>query len=150
MNRPLLPNPDRRQIGPYVVQFVAKELQIVLANAPEQALVCLEMEAALELADWLALCRGRVYQTVMRDGLEMVKAQIRAEYHLPEPEEPEARVVYVSPSSCDETLIAMARAANVALACDLCQHPLCTACYQCHNRRCCCYCRQYCPLQEGL
>ncbi|HVB61220.1 MAG TPA: hypothetical protein VNE61_08530 [Ktedonobacteraceae bacterium] len=81
MNRPLLPNPERRQIGPYVVRFVAKALQIALASAPEQALVNMEMEAALELADWLALCRGRLYQTVMRDGLEMVKAQIRAGYH---------------------------------------------------------------------
>ncbi|MGB8345560.1 MAG: hypothetical protein WCD86_11805 [Ktedonobacteraceae bacterium] len=145
MSRWLLPRPDPRQIGPYVVQFVEHELQIALASAPGQALVCMEAEAALELADWLALCRGRLFQTAMRDGLELFKAQVRAEYHLPEPEEPEARVIYVSPSSCDETLIALSRAANVALVCNLCHQQLCVDCYYCHNRRC----RQYCDQSVG-
>jgi len=149
MSRPLLPNPDRRQIGPYVVQFVGSDLLIGQASAPEQALVCLDGEAALELADWLGLSRSRLYQTVMHDGLEAFKAQVRAEFHLPEPEEPEARVIYVSPSSCDETLIAMARAAGVALSCIACRQRLCTACYYCHNRRCRRFCRLYCPLQES-
>ncbi|MGB8348499.1 MAG: hypothetical protein WCD86_26705 [Ktedonobacteraceae bacterium] len=74
-------------IGPYVVQFVKSELRITLAREPEQVIVRMEREAALELADWLALCRRHLYQTVMREGKEMFKAQVRAEYHLPEPEE---------------------------------------------------------------
>ncbi len=74
-------------IGAYIVQFVKSELRIAEANEPEQVIVRMEREAALELADWLALCRRYLYQTVMRDGLETFKAQVRAEYHLPPPEE---------------------------------------------------------------
>ncbi len=44
----------------------------------------MEREEALELADWLALCRGYLYQKVMREGVETFKTQVRAEYHLPE------------------------------------------------------------------
>ena len=149
MNGPLLPNPDRMQIGPYIVQLVAKELQIAQVDEPEQALVRLDLAAVLDLAQWLTLSRQCLYTTVMRDGLEAFKAQIRAEYHLPEPDEPEARVIYVSPSSCDETLIAMSRATGVTLSCNECHQLLCTACYYCHNRRCRCYCRQYCPNDES-
>lgn len=145
MNRP---NPDRRRIGPYVVQFVGSDLLIAQANEPEQALVRLDGDVALELIDWLGLSRPQLFLTVMREGLETFKAQVRKEYHLPEPEEPEARMIYVSPSSCDETLIAMAQAADVALACDLCQQRLCADCCYCHNRRCRRYCRQYCPLEN--
>ena len=137
------------RIGSYVVQFVGSDLFIALESEPEQVMVRLEETAALELAEWLGLSRLRLYQTVMRDGLEAFKAQVRAEYHLPEPEEREERVIYVSPSSCDETLIAMARAAEVALLCNLCHQRLCTDCYNCHNRRCRRSCRLYCPLEEG-
>ena len=144
MNRAILPDSERRQIGPYIVQFLGSNLLIVQEGTPEPIRVHFEGEAALELVDWLGLRRSQLYQTVMADGLEAVKAQIRAEYHLPEPEEPEARVAYVSPSSCDETLLAMARVTGVALACDLCQHLLCTTCYDCHNPRCRRYCSYYC------
>ncbi|HVB75422.1 MAG TPA: hypothetical protein VNE38_17885 [Ktedonobacteraceae bacterium] len=138
-------NTGQVRIGPYVVRFVGSDLLIAQASEPEQALVRLEEEAALELAEWLGLSRLRLYATVMRDGLEAFKAQVRAEYHLPEPEEPEAQVIYVSPSSCDETLIALSRAANVALVCNLCHHLLCIECYNCHNRRC----RQHCDQSVG-
>jgi len=137
------------RVGPYVVQFVGSELLIAQASAPEQMIMRLEEEAALQLAEWLGLSRLRLYQTVMRDGLEAVKAQIRAEFHLPEPEGPEERVIYVSSSSCDETLIALSRAADVALLCNVCHQRLCTNCYYCHNRRCRHYCRQYCPQENS-
>ena len=71
-------------IGPYIVQFVKSELRIAEAREPEQVIVRMEREAALELADWLALCRRYLYQTVMREGVETFKTQVRAEYHLPE------------------------------------------------------------------
>src|SRR5579863_4168068 len=129
-------NTGQVRIGSYVVQFVGSDLLIAPASAPEQVIVRLEETAALELAEWLGLSRLRLYATVMRDGLEALKARVRAEYHLPEPEEPEARVIYVSPSSCDETLLAMARAAGVALYCGECQRLLCKECFNCHNRRC--------------
>jgi len=138
-------NTGQMWIGSYVVQFVGSDLLIAPASEPERALVRLEETAALELADWLALCRGRLFQTAMRDGLELFKAQVRAEYHLPKPEEPEERAIYDSPSSCDETLIALSRAANVALVCNLCHQQLCVDCYYCHNRRC----RQYCDQSVG-
>ena len=145
MSRPLPLNTGQVQIGSYVVQFVGNDLLIARATEPDMALVRLDEGAALQLAEWLGLSRLRLYQTVMRDGLEAFKAQVRAEYHLPEPEEPEERVIYVSPSSCDETLIALSRAAEVALACNLCLQHLCPKCYDCHNRRCRHYCRYYCP-----
>jgi len=143
-------NTGPMRIGSYVMQFVGNDLFIALESEPEQALVRLEEKAALELAEWLGLSRQRLFAMVMRDGLEAVKAQIRAEYHLPEPEEPEERVIYVSPSSCDETLIALSRAADVALVCNLCHQRLCTDCYNCHNRRCRHYCCLYCPLVKDL
>lgn len=149
MTNPVALNTGQMRIGSYVMQFVGNELVIALANEPEQALIRLQEEDALQLAEWLGLSRLRLYQTVMRDGLEAFKAQIRAEYHLPEPEEPEERVIYVSSSSCDETLIALSRAADVALACNLCLQRLCTDCYYCHNRRCRHYCRYYCPREES-
>jgi hypothetical protein len=142
-------NTGQMRIGSYLMQFVGNELFIALASEPDQALVRLEEEAALELAEWLGLSRLRLFHTVMRDGLEAFKAQVRADYHLPEPEEPEERVIYVSSSSCDETLIALSRAADVALACNLCLQRLCTDCYYCHNRRCRRYCRYYCPREEN-
>ena len=75
-------------IGPYIVQFVKNELRIAQASEPEQVIVRMEREAALELADWLALCRRFLYQTVLHDGLEAFKAQVRTEHHLPpEPED---------------------------------------------------------------
>lgn len=138
-------NTIQLHIDPYVMQFVGSDLLIAQATEPEQTLVRLNEEAALQLAEWLGLVRPRLFQTVMRDGLETFKTQIRAEYHLPEPEEPEARAIYVSPSSCDETLIALSRAADVSLNCNLCLQRLCTDCYYCHNRRCRRYCRYYCP-----
>lgn len=76
-------NAGRFLIGPYIVQFVKSELRIAQASDPEQVIVRMEREAALELADWLGLCRKRLYQTVMHDGLEVFKAQVRNEYHLP-------------------------------------------------------------------
>lgn len=138
-------NTGQVRIGSYVAQFVGDDLLIAQASEPEQALVRLDEEAALQLAEWLGLARPRLFQAVMHNGPETVKAQIRAEYHLPEPEEPEERAIYVSPSNCDETLIALARSADVALICNLCLQRLCTACYYCHNRRCRRYCRLYCP-----
>jgi hypothetical protein len=143
-------NTGQVQIGAYVMQFVGNELFIAQASEPEQALVRLQEEDALQLAEWLGISRPRLLQAVMRDGLETFKAQIRAEYHLPEPEEPEERVIYVSHSSCDETLIALARAADVALACPLCLQRLCPECYYCHNPRCRNCCRYYCPLESRL
>ncbi|MGB8343466.1 MAG: hypothetical protein WCD86_01215 [Ktedonobacteraceae bacterium] len=145
MNSYLPLNTGQMWIGPYVVQFVGSDLLIAPASEPEQVIVRLEEIAALELAEWLGLSHLRLYATVMRDGLEAFKAQVRAEYHLPEPEEPEERVIYVSPSSCDETLIALSRAADVALSCNVCHHLLCTECYYCHNRRC----RHYCDQSVG-
>jgi len=71
-------------IGPYIVQFVKSELRIAEAREPEQVIVRMEREAALELTDWLALCRRYLYQIVMREGVETFKTQVRAEYHLPE------------------------------------------------------------------
>ena len=136
MSKPPLLNPDPKQIGPYVALFVGSELHIAPASEPERALVRLEGETALELIDWLGLSRPQLFMTVMRDGLEAFKAQIRAEFHLPEPEEPEERVIYVPPSSCGETLLAIARASDVALYCGECQRPLCNECFNCHNRRC--------------
>ena len=86
----LLPlNAGRMPIGPYLMQFVESELHIALAGAPEQVIVCLDLDAALDLADWLGLARQRLYAIVMRDGLETFKARERAEYHLPPPPEPE-------------------------------------------------------------
>ena len=141
MSKQVPVNTGQVRVGAYVMQFVGNELFIALASAPEQALVRLAEEDALQLAEWLGVTRQRLYQTVMRAGLEAFKAQVRAEYHLPEPEEPEERVIYVSPGSCDETLVALARAADVALACNLCVQRLCPGCYNCHNRRC----RHYYP-----
>jgi hypothetical protein len=138
MSNNLLRNAGRMQI-------VEQELSIAQASVPEQVIVRLDAEATLGLADWLALCRGRLFQAVMRDGLEAFKAQVRAEYHLPKLEEPEERVIYVPPSSCDETLIALTRASGVAMSCDTCQQPLCTDCYNCHNR----YCRRYYQHEES-
>ncbi|MGB8345800.1 MAG: hypothetical protein WCD86_13015 [Ktedonobacteraceae bacterium] len=79
-------------IGAYIVQFVKSELRIALANEPEQVIVRMEREAALELTDWLAFCRRYLYQTVMRDGLETFKAQVRTEHHLP-PESEDNHVI---------------------------------------------------------
>ncbi|HVB60657.1 MAG TPA: hypothetical protein VNE61_05625 [Ktedonobacteraceae bacterium] len=76
------PNAGRFPIGPYVVQFVEQELCFAQASEPD---------AALDLTDWLALSRQRLFATVMHDGLETFKARVRTEYHLPEPEESEAR-----------------------------------------------------------
>lgn len=145
MSQQLPLNTGQLRIGAYLMQFVGNELFIASASEPEQALVRLEEEDALQLAEWLCVTRQRLYQAVMRDGLEAFKAQARAEYHLPEPEEPEERVIYVSPGSCDETLVALARAADVALACPLCLQRLCAECCYCHNPRCRNCCRYYCP-----
>jgi len=71
-------------IGPYIVQFVKSELRITEASEPERVIVRMKREAALELTDWLALCRRYLYQKVMREGVETFKTQVRAEYHLPE------------------------------------------------------------------
>lgn len=141
MSQTLLLNPDPKQIGPYVVQFVGSELHIAPASEPGQALVCLDGETALELIDWLGLSRPQLFMTVMRDGLEAFKAQIRAEFHLPEPEEPEPRAIYISPGSVDETLVALTRAAAVTPICNLCLQRFCPDCYNCHNRGC----RHYYP-----
>ena len=82
----LLPlNAGRMPIGPYFMQFVEHELHIVLASAPEQVIVCLDLDAALDMADWLGLARPRLYAIVMRDGLEAFKAWARTEYHLLKP-----------------------------------------------------------------
>lgn len=78
---PLL-NPEPKQIGLYVVRFVGSELHIASASEPGQALVRLEDETALELIDWLGLSRPQLFLTVMRDGLETFKAQVRAQFHL--------------------------------------------------------------------
>lgn len=118
MSQPPLLNPEPKQIGSYVVRFVGNELHIALATEPEQALVRLEGETALELIDWLGLSRPQLFLTVMRDGLETFKAQVRAEFHLPEPAEPEPRAIYISPGSVDETLIALTRAAAVTPVCN--------------------------------
>jgi len=85
----LLPlNAGRFPIGAYVVQFVEQELCIVQASEPEQVILLLEPEAALDLTDWLALSRQRLYETVMHDSLETFKAQVRTQYHLPEERAP--------------------------------------------------------------
>lgn len=149
MSKPFPVNTGQVRIGLYVMQFVGNELFIGLMSEPEQALVRLPEEDALQLAEWLGLSRLRLFQTVMRDGLEAFKAQVRAEHHLPEPEEPEERALYVAPHNCDETLIALARAADVALICNLCLQRLCTACYYCHNRRCRHYCLYDCPGENA-
>lgn len=149
MSQQLPLNTGQVRIGSYLMQFVGNELFIASASEPEEALVRLEETAALQLAEWLGISRLRLYQAVMRDGLEAFKAQVRAEYHLPEPDEPEERVIYISPGSCDETLVALSRAADVALACIVCLQRLCTACYYCHNRRCRHFCRYYCPQNNG-
>jgi hypothetical protein len=148
MSKQLPLNTGQIHIGSYVIQFVGNDLFIAQASEPEQALVRLEETAALQLAEWLGSAHSRLFQAVMHNGLEAFKAQVREEYHLPEPEEPEARAIYTEPSSCDETLIAMARAADVALICNLCLQRLCTACYYCHNPRCRRHCRLYCPLES--
>lgn len=140
-------NTGQVRIGAYMMQFVGNDLFIASANEPEQTLLRLQEKDALQLAEWLGISRPRLFQAVMRDGLETFKAQVRADYHLSEPEEPEERVIYVSSSSCDETLVALARAADVALACPLCLQRLCTACCYCHNSRCRNCCRYYCPLE---
>ncbi|MGB8345294.1 MAG: hypothetical protein WCD86_10450 [Ktedonobacteraceae bacterium] len=66
-------NAGRFPIGPYVVQFVEQELHIAQADEMEQVILRLDLEAALDLTDWLALSRQRLFATVMSDGLEMFK-----------------------------------------------------------------------------
>ena len=83
MSSPLPLNAGRFPIGPYIVQFVEEELCIAQADEPELVILRLDLEAALDLTDWLGLARQRLYATMMHDGLERFKA--RAEYHLPEP-----------------------------------------------------------------
>lgn len=84
MSDPLPLNAGRMPIGPYVMQFVEHELHIVLASAPEQVIVRLDLDAALDMADWLGLARQRLYAIVMHDRLEAFKVRVRAEYHLPQ------------------------------------------------------------------
>ncbi|MGB8346274.1 MAG: hypothetical protein WCD86_15430 [Ktedonobacteraceae bacterium] len=74
-------NAGRFPIGPYVVQFVEQELCFAQASEPEQVILRLDLDAAPDLTDWLALSRQRLFATVMHDGLERFKAQVRAEYH---------------------------------------------------------------------
>ena len=89
MSSPLPLNAGRFPIGPYIVQFVEQELHIAQADNPEQVILRLDLEAALDLADWLGLARQRLYAAVMHDSLERFKAQARAAYHLPEDVKPD-------------------------------------------------------------
>ena len=88
MSSPLPLNAGRFPIGPYIVQFVEEELCIAQADEPEQVILRLDLEAALDLTDWLGLARQRLYAAVMHDSLERFKAQARAEYHLSRLKEP--------------------------------------------------------------
>ena len=119
--------------GPYTVQFVDNQLHVALASDPITDILYMDAETTLDLANWLALYRKTLFAIVMRDRVEALKAQVRAEYDLIEPEE---RAIYVPPSSCNETLMAFVQVADVTLHCDSCQKPLCLNCSNCHNRRC--------------
>ena len=119
--------------GSYTVQFVDNQLHVALASDPTTDILCMDAETTLDLADWLALYRKTLFVIMMRDRVEALKAQVRAEYDLAEPEE---RAIYVPPSSCDETLMALVQVADVTAHCDSCQKPLCPNCFNCHNRRC--------------
>jgi hypothetical protein len=136
MSESLPLNAGQVSIGAYVMQFVGNELLIALANEPQQVIVRLQEEDALHLAEWLGFARPRLFQAVMRHGLEAFKAQVRAEFHSPEPDEPEPRAIYLPPSSVDETMVALVRAADVTPICNQCLQRLCPACYNCHNPHC--------------
>jgi hypothetical protein len=129
-------NMEQMRIGSYVMQFVDNELLIALTNEPGQIIVRLEEEDALRMVEWLGVTCPRFFQAVMRNGLEALREQIRAEFHSPEPEEPEPRVVYIPPGSVNETMVAMVRAADVTPICNQCLQRLCPACYNCHNQHC--------------
>ncbi len=132
-------NGNRVKIGLYAVQFVNSELVVTIADDPSLVGLRLAGDDALDFIDYLALHRGSLFAAVMRDDVEALKAHIRAEYALPAQEETR---VYVPPSSCDETLIALAQAGGAMLCCDECQTPLCMDCYNCHNSQCRRHCEQ--------
>ena len=71
-------------IGPYIVQFVKSELRIALASDPEHPILTLETEDALDLTEWLAIHRKRLYEATMRGKVDALKAQVCAEYGLSE------------------------------------------------------------------
>lgn len=130
----LLLNTGRILIGEaYFVEIVYSELRLSLASNPEQVIVRLDAGTALDLADWLGIQRRNLYAAIMRTNVEAFKARVRAEHNLPEPEK---KVIYVPPSSCDETMIELIQAAGVTPLCNLCQKPLCTECYNCHTWPC--------------
>src|SRR5260370_18497425 len=126
-------NGSRVKIGLYAVQFVNSELVVTLADDPSVVVLHLAGGDALDLIDYLALYRASLLAAVMRDDVEAFKAHVRTEYTLPVQEETR---VYVPPSSCDKTLIALAQVGGVTLYCDECQVPLCIDCYNCHNSQC--------------
>jgi hypothetical protein len=129
-------NAGQARIGAYVMQFAGNELLIALANEPEQVIVRLQEEDALHLAEWFGFICPQLFQTVMHNGLEALREQVRVEFHSPEPEEPEPRVIYIPPGSVNETMVALVRAADVTLICNQCLQRLCPACYNCHNQHC--------------
>lgn len=129
-------NAGQAYIGAYVMQFVDNELLIARANEPEQVIVRLEEEDALCMAEWFGFARPRLFQAVMRNGLEALREQVRVEFHSPEPEEPEPRMIYIPPGSVNETMAAIMRAADVTPICNQCLQRLCSRCYNCHNQHC--------------
>ncbi|MGB8347898.1 MAG: hypothetical protein WCD86_23665 [Ktedonobacteraceae bacterium] len=130
----LLLNTGRILVGEaYFVEIVNSELCLSLASNPEQVVAILDVRTTLDLADWLGIQRKHLYGVVMRTNVEAFKTRVRAEHNLPEPE---TKVIYVPPSSCDETLVELIQAAGVIPLCNLCQKPLCSECYNCHIRHC--------------
>lgn len=70
------------QIGLYLVQFAKSELLIAPVSDPEHPILTLETEDALDLTEWLAIHRKRLYDATMRGKVDAFKAQVCAEYGL--------------------------------------------------------------------
>lgn len=71
-------------IGNYLFRLVSDRLFVYLQSDPERPILTLETEDALDLTEWLAIHRKRLYDATMCGKVDAFKAQMCAEYGLTE------------------------------------------------------------------
>lgn len=75
---------QRMTIGDYVSCFERNRLLVYLHSDLEHHILILETEDALDLTEWLAIDRKRLYDATMRVKVDTFKARVCAEYGLAE------------------------------------------------------------------
>mgnify|MGYP001332724731 CR=1 FL=1 len=73
---------QRMLIGNYLFRFENNRLLVYPQSDPDLPMLALETEDALDLTEWLAIHRKRLYDATMRGKVDAFKAQVCAEYGL--------------------------------------------------------------------